>query len=126
MPGSRGVRMRPLLFSCSGASDVGHIADSAARRLDSMGAAQLGCLAGIGGRVLSHLAAARRAPELMAIDGCECNCARRTLEEAGLTCAIHVRVTDNGIAKGAAQDREAGIRRVLQDCLTLLENRAAE
>lgn len=118
--------MRPLLFSCSGASGVGNIADSAARRLDSMGAAQLGCLAGIGGRVLSHLAAARRAPELIAIDGCECNCARRTLEEAGLTCTIHVRVTDCGFAKGAAQCSEAGIRRVVQDCLTLLDNRAAK
>ena len=40
-----------LVFACSGAADVGAIADQAARRLSRDGAAQMFCLAGIGGRI---------------------------------------------------------------------------
>ena len=40
-----------LIFSCSGAADVGHVSDLAARKLNSEGAGKMFCLAGIGGRV---------------------------------------------------------------------------
>ena len=40
-----------LIYSCSGAADVGEIADRAARLLDAEDKAWMSCLAGIGGRV---------------------------------------------------------------------------
>ncbi|MFZ5830584.1 MAG: putative zinc-binding protein, partial [Planctomycetota bacterium] len=40
-----------LIFACSGAADVGQIADLAARRLTAEGVGKMFCLAGIGGRV---------------------------------------------------------------------------
>ena len=40
-----------LVLACSGAADVGAVADPAARRLDADGSATMFCLAGVGGRV---------------------------------------------------------------------------
>ena len=40
-----------LIFSCSGAADVGELADQAARRLTREGSGKMFCLAGIGGQV---------------------------------------------------------------------------
>ena len=40
-----------LIFACSGAADVGEIADRAARELTKNGLGKMFCLAGIGGRV---------------------------------------------------------------------------
>ena len=44
------------IFSCSGAADVGHISDLAARQLTKAGAGSMFCLAGIGGNVESIIA----------------------------------------------------------------------
>ena len=40
-----------LIFPCSGAADVGEIADRAARRLSKEGAGKMYCLAGVGGHI---------------------------------------------------------------------------
>jgi uncharacterized metal-binding protein len=72
-----------LIFACSGAADVGHIADQAARKLSAEGAGKMYCLAGVGGRVSGIMATTEAAAAILAIDGCPLDCARRTLEEAG-------------------------------------------
>ena len=40
-----------LIFACSGAADVGEIADRAARKLTRDGAGRMFCAAGLGGRI---------------------------------------------------------------------------
>jgi len=45
-----------LIFACSGAADVGAVADQAARKLTRNGAGKMFCLAGIGGRVSGIMA----------------------------------------------------------------------
>ena len=40
-----------LIFACSGAADVGEIADHAARKLTKEEAGSMFCLAGVGGKV---------------------------------------------------------------------------
>lgn len=89
-----------LIFPCSGASDVGEIADRTARRLTKEGAGKMYCLAGIGGRVEDILVNARAADTILAIDGCELDCARKTLDQAGFTGFRHLRLSDLGLEKG--------------------------
>jgi uncharacterized metal-binding protein len=89
-----------LIFACSGAADVGHISDLAARRLTAEGAGKMFCLAGIGGRVSGILATTQAAQSILAIDGCPLDCARKSLEEAGFTTFEHLRLTDLGMEKG--------------------------
>jgi uncharacterized metal-binding protein len=91
-----------LIFACSGAADVGEIADRAARALTACGKGAMFCLAGVGGRIPDMVERARAAKTLLVIDGCEKDCARLTLEGAGLGALVHLRVTDGGFVKGQA------------------------
>ena len=109
-----------LVYPCSGAADVGEIADRAGRRLDAEGKAWMSCLAGIGGRVSGLMANAAAAPGLLAIDGCPHDGAKKTLELAGFTNVKHVRVTDLGLKKSQSPVTEEAIRRVADAAVALL------
>lgn len=89
-----------LVFPCSGAADVGEVADQSARRLSKEGAARMFCLAGIGAQIPDMVAMARQASAILAIDGCQADCARLTLEHAGFSNIQHVRLSDLGMEKG--------------------------
>ncbi len=101
-----------LIFACSGAADVGAIADQAARKLTRDGAGKMYCMTGIGGRVSGIMKTTEAAAGVLAIDGCPLDCARRCLEEAGFTQFQHMRVTDLGMEKGKAPVTEENIAKV--------------
>ena len=100
-----------LIFACSGAADVGQIADLAARRLAAEGAGKMFCLAGVGGRVSGIMTTTEAAAAILAIDGCPLDCARKTLEEAGFSKFGHLRLSDLGMEKGQspAADERVGV-----------------
>jgi len=89
-----------LIFACSGAADVGAIADQAARKLTKEGAGKMYCLAGIGGRVSGIMATTQSAAKILAIDGCPLNCAKNSLEQAGFKKYEHLQLADLGMEKG--------------------------
>ena len=89
-----------LIFACSGAADVGAIADQTARHLTKEGTGKMYCLAGIGGRVNNIVKSTEQASKILALDGCALDCAKRCLEAAGFTRYDHLRVTDLGMRKG--------------------------
>jgi uncharacterized metal-binding protein len=91
-----------LVFACSGAADVGEIADRAARMLQREGMGRMYCLGCIGARIEASLEAVRSATRILAIDGCSADCARKCLEQAGFTSVRHVRITDHQMEKGKA------------------------
>lgn len=68
-----------LIFSCSGASDVGELADRTARRLSRSGSGKMFCLAAIGGGVSQYIDDTQSAKDIIVIDGCSNNCAKKTL-----------------------------------------------
>ena len=90
-----------LIFACSGAADVGAIADGAARKMAKDGVAKMFCLAGIGGRASGILETTKAAEKILAIDGCSTDCVKHCLELAGFTDFEHLRVTDQGMEKGS-------------------------
>jgi uncharacterized metal-binding protein len=89
-----------LIFACSGAADVGQIADLAARKLTQQAVGRMYCLAGVGGRVPAILETTRTATAILAIDGCPQECARKTLEQAGFARCRHLQLLDLGLTKG--------------------------
>lgn len=89
-----------LIFACSGAADVGAIADQAARKLTKDGAGRMFCLAGVGGRVSGIMATTHSAAKILAIDGCPLNCAKNSLEQAGFKKYEHLQLADLGMEKG--------------------------
>jgi uncharacterized metal-binding protein len=89
-----------LIFACSGAADVGAIADQAARKLTKDGAGKMFCMAGIGGRVSGIMATTQAAGTVLAIDGCPLNCVKASLDQAGFKAFKHLQLADLGMEKG--------------------------
>lgn len=52
-------KQRPLIYSCSGCSDVAQLANNVAVRLDHEGEFEMSCISGVGGRVPALLKIAR-------------------------------------------------------------------
>ena len=101
-----------LIFACSGAADVGAVADQAARKLTKDGAGSMFCLAGISGRVAPIMEKTRSASKILAIDGCPFNCVGETLRQAGFDQFEHMLVTDLGLEKGSTPIDDENIEKV--------------
>lgn len=111
-----------LIFPCSGAADVGEISDRAARNLTLQGLGKMYCLAGIGGNVSGIIATASGADQIVVIDGCNLDCARKTLEEKGLKRFVHLRVTDLGIEKSKSPATDTTINTVVEEVKRIFDN----
>jgi uncharacterized metal-binding protein len=98
-----------VVYACSGCSDAGEIADRVARQLTRDGAAQMSCLAGIGGRVKSLVMKAENAERILVVDGCPLNCAAHTLKLAGFQKFDHLELHKIGIRKGSCPVNEERI-----------------
>ncbi len=89
-----------LMFSCSGAADTAEITDRAVRALHKAGDAKMFCLAGIAGKVELIEVNTRAAGRLLVVDGCDSDCAKKTMQLGGFADFIHLRVSDLGLEKG--------------------------
>lgn len=103
-----------LVFACSGASDVGHLTDLAAREMAKQGLGQMCCLAGIGGRVSGFMASVESAAGVLVLDGCPLECGRRTMEQAGFKDFVYLRMTDLGFERGKSPPTAERIQTVVQ------------
>jgi uncharacterized metal-binding protein len=101
-----------LIFACSGGADVGHLSDLAARQMMMEGCCIMFCLAGVGGGVEPIIKSTRDADKILAIDGCPVDCAKKTLEQAGITGFQQFQVTALGFEKGKTAVNENSIREV--------------
>lgn len=110
-----------LIFPCSGSSDVGELADRAARMLTKTGAGRMYCLAGIGGRVSGIMESTKSAAKILVIDGCPHDCAGNTLRQAGFNKFEHLRLCDIGMAKGRSEVCNVSIQKVVEKGRAILE-----
>jgi uncharacterized metal-binding protein len=97
------------MFCCSGAADTAEIGDRAVRVLHKAGDARMFCLAGIAGKVELIDVNSREADRLLVVDGCDSDCAKKTMELGGFTGFIHLRVSDLGMEKGKSPVTEERI-----------------
>ena len=109
-----------LIFSCSGAADVGEISDRIARKLTKEGSGKMFCLAGIGGKVEPIMEATKSASQILAIDGCRLDCVKKCLKNAGFENFQHIRITDMGMEKGKTAITEGNITNAAEKAGRLL------
>ena len=88
-----------LIFPCSGGSDVGELSDRVARKMAKCGKARIFCLAGIGAHIPGMIESAKNAKKLIAIDGCQVLCSKKTLEHAGFE-VVSYNLKEMGFLKG--------------------------
>lgn len=102
-----------LIFACSGAADVGEIADRAARKMAKEGVGKMFCTAGLGGRVGGILKTTEAASDILAIDGCPLNCTKASLEQAGFKDFKHLQLADLGLEKGKSPASSENVEKVV-------------
>lgn len=89
-----------LIYSCSGGSDVGKLADEVARGLSSKSNGKMSCVSALGAHISGFEASAKSATKNIVIDGCKMSCARKILEHLGLKNISCYVLTDMGYLKG--------------------------
>lgn len=109
-----------LIFACSGAADVGEIADRAARKLTRDGKGRMFCTAGLGGRISGILKTTEAAEGVLAIDGCPLNCVKSSLEQAGFTAFQHLQLADLGLEKGKSPATEESVNKVAAQAAAMI------
>jgi uncharacterized metal-binding protein len=109
-----------LIFACSGAADVGEISDRVARQLTTDGIGKMFCLAGVGGKVEPIMNATNSASKIIAIDGCNLDCVKSCLQQAGFNDFKHIRITDIGMEKGKTPATRESVTEAVQKASDLL------
>ena len=89
----------PLVYSCSGCSSAAQMANHLALKLDRDGAAEMSCIAGVGGGVAGLVRTARSGRRILALDGCVLKCVSACLANAGVVADTHLVLSDYGVRK---------------------------
>lgn len=89
----------PLVYSCSGCSSAAQMANRMALWLDRAGAAEMSCIAGVGGGVTGLVRTAQSGRPILALDGCVLHCVRACLDRAGVVPDVHLTLSDHGVRK---------------------------
>ena len=94
------LRPLPVLYACAGKSVPG--AREVAAALDRRGLAESASVAGPRDDLVGSLTRARSRYPIFVLDGCANACARRFLEDHGVSVEQHCVLTDFGVEKQAA------------------------
>lgn len=94
----------PLVYSCSGCSNVAQLANALALRLDRQGLAEMSCIAGVGGQVPSLVSKARSGRHILALDGCPLACVKGCLAQHQIAPNLHLILSESGLRKRYGED----------------------
>lgn len=90
---------KPLIYSCSGCSNVAQLANDVALNLNQRQFAQMSCIAGVGGKVKGLVKIAQSGRKIIALDGCQLHCVKSCLSAVGVEPDIHFTLTEEGLKK---------------------------
>ena len=96
----------PLVYSCSGCSQVAQLANRIAVYLDRNNLAEMSCIAGIGGQVKPLMRLARSGRPILVIDGCPLKCAQRSLNIIDVTEDHYILLSEFGLKKHCDEEYE--------------------
>jgi len=89
----------PLVYSCSGCSNIAQLANQIAIELDRDHFAEMSCIAGVGGGVKSLLKKAKSGCKIISLDGCPLHCVKSCLANHDIESTNHYTLTEYGIKK---------------------------
>lgn len=90
---------KPLIYSCSGCSNLARMANDIALNIDSEGVAEMSCIAGISGNVQSMVNLAKSGRKIIAIDGCQLACIKSCLSASQISIDHYYDISAFGIEK---------------------------
>lgn len=89
----------PLVYSCSGCSNVAQLTNDIAIVLDRDGVAEMSCIAGLGGDVKPLVNKAKSGRKILCLDGCPLQCALKTMNRHGISPDYYVQLGELNIKK---------------------------
>lgn len=89
----------PIVYSCSGCSNVAQLANDIAVKMHREKLAEMSCIAGVGGGVKSLINKAKAGRPILVIDGCHLQCAKECLSGIDIKPAKHIILTENKFKK---------------------------
>ncbi len=98
------MSVKPLVYSCSGCSDVAQVTNGVALALDRRGLAEMSCIAGVGGKVPGLVRVARSGRPIIALDGCPMACVKSCLQQLNLEPTHYFRFDEIGLKKSKGVD----------------------
>ncbi|MDH7509518.1 MAG: putative zinc-binding protein [Methanolinea sp.] len=106
-----------IIFPCAGQANTGQITNLAAIQLTEEGYGSIACasLLAIGSEGL--VTSAKKVDEVVVLDGCPMECARKIAESQGVPIGQHLVMTELGITKGPSRSYTADdIEKVVAAC----------
>lgn len=94
----------PLVYSCSGCSNLAQTANQVAVELNREKRAEMSCIAGVGGKVPSLVKLATSGRKIIALDGCHLACCKNCLSQHDVKPEKHLILSDLGYKKRYHQD----------------------
>ncbi|MET1254441.1 putative zinc-binding protein [Aliikangiella maris] len=95
---------KPIVYSCSGCSNLAQLAYDIALQLESDGIAEMSCISGVVGNVEPIKQMAESGRPIIIIDGCSLACTRACLEACGLKAVLYIDISRYGIEKRSIRE----------------------
>ena len=89
----------PIVYSCSGCSNLAQIAHNISLTLNGDGIAEMSCVSGVVGKVKPIIELANSGRAIIAIDGCELGCTKACPDKSELKIGHYLKISDYGIDK---------------------------
>jgi len=102
--GQQVIESKPIVYSCSGCSNLAQMAHNISLNLDGDGMAEMSCVSGVVGRVAPIMALAQSGRPIIAIDGCDLGCTKACLDASGLITDHYYKISDLGFEKRSKWD----------------------
>lgn len=93
------VSFKPIVYSCSGCSNLAQMAHNISLTLDGDGIADMSCISGVVGQVKPIIDLAKSGRAIIAIDGCELGCTKACLDKSGIKTDHYFKISDLGFEK---------------------------
>lgn len=90
---------KPIVYSCSGCSNLAQMAHNISLNLDGDGIAEMSCISGVIGKVVPIMDLANSGRPIIAIDGCDLSCTKSCLQASGLNADYYYKISDLGFEK---------------------------
>ncbi|PKG85852.1 zinc-binding protein [Colwellia sp. 75C3] len=90
---------KPIVYSCSGCSNLAQMAHNISLTLDGDGIADMSCISGVVGNVKPIMELAKSGRTIIAIDGCELGCTKACLDKSGIKTDHYFKISDLGFDK---------------------------
>lgn len=115
---------KPIVYSCSGCSNLALIAHDLALNLDRDGIADMSCISGVAGNVPEVVEFARSGRPIIAIDGCDQQCTKACANNCDVTIDHYFELSQFGIAKhgkweGSLSENSIALNAVYQQLMDL-------